>query len=67
MTRNNIIHNVRYDRIISILLFLPVGGLLFITADPKDDTAEEADDAVMVGGEGEEEKCAGISGESLFT
>ena len=50
-----------------MISFLPVGGLLFIPADPRDDTAEEADDAVMVGGEGEEEKCAGISGESLFT
>ena len=43
MTRNNII--IMYGRPTSILLFLPVGGLLFITADSKDDTAEEADEA----------------------
>lgn len=50
----------------SNFICLPVGGLLFITADPKDDTAEEAEEAVMVGGDGEEEKCEGISGEILF-
>ena len=47
-------------------LCLPVGGLLFIPEDPKDDTAEEAEEGVIVGGEGEEEKCAGISGDILL-
>ena len=43
--------------------FLPVGGLLFIAEDANEDTAEEADEAVIVGGDGDDEKCADISGD----
>ena len=38
-----------------IQLLLPVGGLFFIIEFPAEDIAEEAEEAVMVGGEGEEE------------
>ena len=38
-----------------MISFLPVGGLLFIIEFPVEDTWEEAEEAVIVGGEGDDE------------
>ena len=39
--------------------------MLLIAEDANDDTTDDADEAVIVGGEGEEEKWADVSGETL--
>ena len=47
----------------NVYVYIPVGGLFFIADEAAEDTADEADDAVIVGGEGDEEKCAATSDE----
>ena len=50
----------------TVYINIPVGGLFFIADEAAEDTADEADDAVIVGGEGDEEKWAAISDEIFF-
>ena len=45
---------------------VPSGSLHFIADDVLEDIAEEADEAVIVGGEGDAEKWADTSGKILF-
>ena len=48
-----------------MISFLPVGGLLFIIEFPVEDTWEEAEEAVIVGGEGDDENWADKSDNDL--